>query len=186
MPKKKTGMNRHQKAVYRVGEKHTSSEEITELLELSRSPEIEDRLIAAEHLCPCHVRTRIPAVWEALFRMMEDSEPRVRQQAWHTIEDGGKPTDEEAITTLERICANETDGKVRRFAELTLDKVLGPRKHQELARLKIAHIEAPKERGKCDFCGETGVFVELDLQTMIPNGAMPRAARICARCQQAG
>jgi len=183
VPKKKLGMNKHQKAVYRVGERHTSSEEIAELLVLSRSPEVEDRLIAAEHLCPCHVRTRIPVVWEALFRMMEDEDPRVRHRAWHTIEDGGKPTEEQAVTTLERICDKETDPKVRRFAEFTLDKVLGPRKERELALLKIAHIGPPRHRGKCDFCGETNVFVEMDLQTMIPNGAMPRAALICARCR---
>jgi hypothetical protein len=182
MSKKKLGMNKHQKAVYKVGERHTSGAEIAELLELSCSSDAEDRLVAAEHLCPCHVRTRIPAVWEALFRMMEDEDRRVRQQAWHTIEDGGKPTEEQDVATLERICAAETDPKVRRFAEHTLDKVLGARKQKELTLLKTAHLQPIKQRGKCDFCGETGVYVEMDLQTMIPNGEFPRAALICARC----
>jgi hypothetical protein len=117
--------------------------------------------------------------------MMADEDRRVRQQAWHTIEDGGKPTNPEDIATLERLCAAEEDPKVRRFAEATLDKVLGPRKAQELARLKTAHILPPKQRGKCDFCGATDVFVERDLQTMIPNGDLPRAALICANCAAA-
>jgi hypothetical protein len=182
MSKQKMGMNKHQKAVYKVGERHTSSAEIAELLELACSADAEDRLIAAEHLCPCHVRTRIPAVWEALFRMMADADNRVRQRAWHTIEDGGKPTDAQDVAILERICAAETDPKVRRFAEQTLDKVLGPRKQRELALLKTAHLQPSRQRGKCDFCGQTDVFVEMDLQTMIPNGEFPRAALICARC----
>lgn len=185
MSKKTLGMNKHQKAVYKVGERRTSSAEIAELLELACSADAENRLIAAEHLCPCHVRTRIPAVWEALFRMMEDEDRRVRQQAWHTIEDGGKPTEAEDIATLERICAKEVDPKIRRFAEGTLDKVLGPRKAKELAVLKTAHLQPIKRRGKCDFCGATDVFVELELQTMIPTGDMPRAALICARCAAA-
>ena len=63
---------------------------------------------------------------------------RVRQQAWHTIEDGGKPNTSEAIATLERLCASETDPKVRRFAELTMDKVLGSRHQQEMPALKVA------------------------------------------------
>ncbi len=181
---KQKGLKKHQKAVYKVGERHTSREEIAEMLVLSHSEEVEDRLCAAEHLCPCHVRTRIPAVWEALFRLMEDADKRVRQQAWHTIEDGGKPNTSEAIATLERLCASETDPKVRRFAELTMDKVLGSRHQQEMPALKVAHLRPPKQRGKCDFCGATNVFVCLDLQTMIPDGDLPRLALICEACEK--
>lgn len=179
---KKKGMNKHQKAIYKPGERHTSGEEIGELLVLSQSEDVEDRLCAAEHLCPCHVRTRIPAVWEALFRMMEDTDNRVRHQAWHTIEDGGKPSTPEAIATLERICARETDPKVRRFAEFALDKALGPRRARELAELRTAHLRDIKPRGKCDFCGATNVPVGRDFETMIPNGDLPRVALICDPC----
>lgn len=184
MTVKKKGMNRFQKQVYKVGERRTSKEEIAELLELSCSHDPEDRLVAAEHLCPCHVRTRIPVVWEALFRMMQDEDKRVRQQAWHTIEDGGKPTEAESIATLERICAQETDPKVRGFAEQTLDQVLGNRKKKELDALKVAHLREIKPRGKCDFCGETNVFVSRDLNTMIPTNGLPRAANVCETCAQ--
>lgn len=184
MTVKKKGMNQAQKAVYRRGEARTSKEEIAELLELSCSRDPEERLIAAEFLCPCHVRTRIPAVWEALFRMMQDEDKRVRHQAWHTIEDGGKPTEAESIATLERICAAETDPKVRAFAERTLDQVLGNRKRKELDALRVAHLRAVKPRGKCDFCGETNVLVSRDLNTLIPTGGLPRAANVCDACAQ--
>ena len=110
------------------------------------------------------------------------TDKRVRHQAWHTIEDGGKPSTPEAIATLERICARETDPKVRRFAEFALDKALGPRKERELAELKTAHLRDIKPRGKCDFCGATNVPVGRDFETMIPNGDLPRVALICDPC----
>ena len=40
-------------------------------MELSRSDDSEDRLTAAKYLCPCHVRRRIEAVWQALYRLHE-------------------------------------------------------------------------------------------------------------------
>ena len=181
---KTLGRNKHQKAAFKKGEPRVGREQVSELLEMSESPDPEDRLVAAQFLCPCHVRTRIPAVWDALFRMMEDADARVRHAAWHTIEDGGKPTEAEAITRLEQICARETEPKVKKFAEFTLNKVYGPRKGAEEAKLWLAGRPERKERGKCDFCGETNVFVDLDLQTMIPTAGYPRPALICESCSQ--
>jgi len=181
MPETK-GMNKYQKAVSRLGEVRVDSNQIKALLQLSCSVEVEDRLTAAEYLCPCHVRTRIPAVWDALFRMMQDADKRVRQQAWHTIEDGGKPTTSEALETVETICSRETDPKVRCFAEHTLDQVLGSRRKQQDMELRVAHLASRKKRSKCDFCGATNVLVERDLQTMMPAGNFPRIALICGEC----
>ena len=58
MARKKKGLNRHQKAVFKQ---------------------------AAQFLCPCHVRRRIDEVWEALYRMLEDSGVLVRRAAWNPI-----------------------------------------------------------------------------------------------------
>jgi hypothetical protein len=177
------GMNKHQKAVYRVGERRTSTEEIAEMLVLSTSPDVEERLIAAEYMCPCHVRKRIPAVWEAIFRMLEDDDKRVRQQAWHTLEDGGKPSDPAAFDFLIGVLRRETDPKVKRFAEETMRKIgLAEREKQEDALLWLAAKPAMRERGKCDFCGATSVLVDRDLQTMIPTGQIHRVAWICDVC----
>ena len=93
MPKRKLGLNKHQKAAFRQGERRVRKDEIENLIDLSRSEDPKGRLIAARNLCPCHVRTRIEAVWEALFRMLEDPDVPVRRAAWHTLEDGGKPVD---------------------------------------------------------------------------------------------
>jgi hypothetical protein len=180
--RKTFGMNRHQKAVYKKGERKVGKEQVAELLELSESGDPEDRLVAAENLCPCHVRTRIPAVWAALFRMMEDEDAQVRRAAWHTIEDGGKPTTEEEVARLERLCRQEKDARVRRFAEFILNRVLGADRNRDMAALWLAGRPEIRQRGKCDFCGETDVPVQFDLQTMIPTDTYPRAACICDAC----
>lgn len=175
-------MNNHQKRAHRPGEIKVDRIQIAELLELSCSADAEDRLHAAKYLCPCHVQTRIPAVWEALFRMMADDDPRVRQQAWHALEDGGVPTDEASFAKLEQLYHAEQEPKVRRFAQSIIGKELAARQQVELTRQALAVRPAPKQRGKCDFCGATNVPVTRDLNTTIPTGGLPRAALVCASC----
>ncbi|CAN5564357.1 hypothetical protein BH10CHL1_BH10CHL1_07270 [soil metagenome] len=184
--RKTMGMNKHQKAAHRPGEIKVSREEITELLELSCSSAVEDRLHAAKYLCPCHVQARIPAVWAALFRMMEDPDRRVRQQAWHALEDGGLPSETEAMTRLEQLYHSETDEKVRKFAWMIIGKATTERKEHELVRQNLATRPTPKQRGKCDFCGESNVPVTRELHVTIPTSTLPRAAWICAPCAQKG
>ena len=65
---KTPGKNKHQKAAHRPGERKISRAQVDELLELLCSTAADERLIAAQYLCPCHVRTRIPEVWNALYR----------------------------------------------------------------------------------------------------------------------
>ena len=75
--------------------------------------------MAAKNLCPCHVRTRIDEVWDALYRMMEDDHAKVRWAAWHTLEDGGYPQDDARMDAiLEKAIAGETDKGVRGFVEM--------------------------------------------------------------------
>lgn len=182
--RKTMGMNKHQKAARKPGEVKVSREEVAELLELSCSHEAEDRLYAAKYLCPCHVQGRIPAVWDALFRMMTDEDPRVRQQAWHALEDGGLPNEPEAMARLEQLYAQEADEKVRKFAWTLIGKAVRERQAHERVRQNLSTKPAPKQRGKCDFCGENNVPVVRDLSTTIPTNGLPRAAWICDRCTQ--
>ena len=180
--RKTLGMNRHQRAAHKVGELRVSREQIPELLTLSNSSDAEDRLIAAQYLCPCHVRGRIPEVWDALYRMMEDTDQRVRLRAWHTLQDGGLPPDPAGIDLLERLFKKETDPKVRNFAWGILSKELTAREKREQARQNLTSRSAHRQRGRCDFCGERDVFVERDLETMIPADGQQRAAWVCERC----
>lgn len=175
--KHKQGLNKHQKAARKPGELKVSRGEVPELLELSCSADPEDRLHAARYLCPCHIQGRIPAVWDAVLRMMEDEDRRVRYQAWHTWEDGGLPDNVALFERLEQIFQRESDLKVRKFAHTIIGQRLAERNQLEMTRLHLA-ANVVKQRGKCDFCGATNVVVRRDLETIIQS----RAASICDRC----
>ena len=176
--KKTLGMNKHQKAAHKPGEKRVGREELSELLALSRSVDPEERLTAAKYLCPCHVRRRLEPVWKALYRLLEDPDVRVRRAAWHTLEDGGRPDDPALDTVLQRALANEADTRVLQLVR----KVAGPRADRELTLARMAGKVATVERGRCDFCGADGVPVERDYQKIIPTSALPRPALICVPC----
>jgi hypothetical protein len=107
------GKTKHQKAALRPGELRVGREEIAELLEMSRSDDPKDRLVAAEFLCPCHVRKRIDEVWAALYRMLEDPDLKVRRAAWHTLDDGGRPEDPTLEKIFDRAVKKETDRRRR-------------------------------------------------------------------------
>ncbi|HZT44254.1 MAG TPA: HEAT repeat domain-containing protein [Chthonomonadaceae bacterium] len=179
---KKLGWNKHQKAAHKTGEAHVGKAQVSELLEMACSEDAEERLEAARYLCPCHVRTRIPAVWETLYRLMQDPDPRVRRQSWHTIEDGGTPRDEASRAILEHRLRAETDPKVRKFAEEVFRKAVGPLPGTPTDADWLPARPVVKRRGKCDFCGQTDVEVDWDPETLIPTATDPRAALICEQC----
>lgn len=181
--RKSKGLNKHQKAVYKVGEREIGREQVNELLELANSTDPEDRLFAAENLCPCHVKGRIPAAWDAIYRMMADSDRRVRQAAWHTLEDGGLPKSQAEITRLEEIYLSETDAKVKHFAEQILKPAVTDRVRREMALLYAAARPPARKRGRCDFCGLENTNVDFELDTHIPSGNGYRPALICDRCR---
>src|SRR6266511_710234 len=132
--RKALGMNQPQKAGRRVREPRVGREQIEELLAQAHSDDPAERLVAAQFLCPCHVRRRIDAVWEALYRLLEDPEVEVRRAAWHTLEDGGRPDDPALDTVLERVLRTETDRTVLNFAR----HIAGPRRDRELVAARIA------------------------------------------------
>lgn len=178
MSRKTKGMNRRQKVAHKKGEQRVGRDEILELLKMSCSEDPQERVVAAELLCPCHVRRRIEPVWEALYRMLEDPDVKVRRAAWHTLEDGGRPDDPALDVIMERVLRNEKDPGVRNLVE----HVAGPRRERDLAMARVATIPRKKTRGRCDFCGESDIFVEWDIQTTIPSAEGGRLAMICETC----
>lgn len=178
--RKQKGMNKHQKAAFRPGEHRTRTDEIEGLLELSCSLDPAEREVAAQNLCPCHVRRRIDDVWHALYRMMEDPDVRVRRAAWHTLEDGGRPNDPAFAPILARALVNETDSQVRRFVEMFA------REYAVQEAVTVARAMAPRfpQRGRCDFCGAENVPVRRDFETEIDAlGRQRRHAQVCAECE---
>jgi hypothetical protein len=171
--------NRHQKAAHRPGELRVSRAQVAELVALSTSEDADERLTAAKYLCPCHVRGRHDEAWQALLRLMQDAEPKVRAQAWHALEDGGVPPGDEVLDRLQAIQAGEADRSVRAMIEHAFGPVLAHKERRELAAMRR---RASRERGKCDFCGARNVFVERDYDTMIPTSGLSRPALICEAC----
>ena len=182
MKQKQKGMNKHQKAMFQPGEKRLRGDEIEALLLLSQSDDAEERLEAAENLCPCHVRTQIDDVQWAVFRMMEDEDVRVRAAAWHTLEDGGVP-DAPALDgifarAVERLDA-EPSRLTRRFIEMFAVPHVRGKAEMEFQRAQRSDFA---QRGKCDFCGESDVAVKADYETEIGEGVSRRLALVCERC----
>lgn len=175
-------MNRLQRRAKKPGEQRISGAEIWRLVDLSKSKDPEDRLEAADNLCPCHVRRRIDEVWEALYRLPEDSEVKVRKAAFHTLQDGGDPSDPALAPILERASRNETDRKLKRtITRLLKERGVKTKERAELTQQVQVTVGAYPEEGKCDFCGEAGP-VKKDFDTAIPDQGGSRPAMICAAC----
>lgn len=171
-------LNKHQRAAFRPGEMRVGREEIEELLDMSRSPDPQDRFTAASYLCPCHVRRRIDDVWAALYRMLEDDDVKVRRAAWHTLEDGGKPDDPALDAIIDRTLQHEADRQVLNFARLFAKG----RKRRSDVEFAAAAISDYAERGKCDFCGKANTAVKKDFETELGSGGGRRFALVCADC----
>lgn len=180
MARNRKGMNKHQKAAFRPGEHRVRGDEIEYYLQLSYSDDPNERLEAADNLCPCHVRTGNDHVQRAIYRMMQDADVRVRRAAWHTLEDGGCPTNAQLDHIFEQAVEHETDQQVRRFVEMFAVPRL---QEQQTLALQRAQRSAFTERGKCDFCGASNVPVKPDYETEIGAGREGhRLARICEAC----
>lgn len=174
----KTKLNRFQKKALKGKEERVTGEEIWRLVELADSPDVEDRLEAAENLCPCHVRRRIDEVWEAIYRMLEDDDWRVRRAAFHTLFDGGSLDDPGLEPIFKRMVVNETYPKLKRAVEDQLAKRAGARDERESLRQKVTYATGNyPEDGRCDFCGEKAK-VKRDYDTQIGD----RAAMVCETC----
>ena len=176
---------RSRKEAWRRGEHRAGREEIEELLALSRSGDPEERFVAADNLCPCHVRTRIEEVQEALYRLMEDPDASVRKAAWHTLEDGGYPKgDARMDAILKRAVESETDKGVRSFIE----QFAGPLREREQFLEKVQDLAGIRprygERGKCDFCGDSDRPVRRDFDNPLSFGGEARSALLCEACDR--
>lgn len=178
MRRKKHGLNRYQKRALRIGEARFSGENIGKLIELSRSRDPEDRETAARFLCPCHIRRRREDVWQALYRMLEDTDRGVRKAAWHTLEDGGRPDDPALDVIFERAAEHDSDKGIRRQAAAYLKSRGGQAGFAQAAHARNRY----PDRGKCDFCDSTEVPVKSDFEIEIPDDGRMRFGLVCEAC----
>ena len=131
------------------------------------------------------MRTRIEEVQDALYRLMEDPDPRVRKAAWHTLQDGGYPKrDARLDAILKRAVESETDKGVRSF----IAEFARPLRERErfLEQVQDQAMARPLygERGKCDFCGESDLPVRRDYGNPLSFGGAARPALLCEACDR--
>ena len=179
---RKRAKNKYQKRHHRRGEDRLRGDKIDLYLLMAYSDDPENRIAAMENLCPCHVRRRIDAVWEALYHGLQDPDIKVRKAAWHTLDDGGRPNDPQLHPILEKIAKKETDPKLRQRAiNLIQETRQVQEKHRELVGQRADYF-----RGKCDWCGATDVKVTYDYETEFEGiGGQKRFALMCPDCASA-
>lgn len=178
MSKSFSGKNKFQKKAHRRREDRLRGEDIGYYLSLAYSDDPNDRALAMENLCPCHIRKRIDAVWVALYKGMIDPDLRVRRAAWHTLDDGGNPNDPRLEPLLQKISRTETDTTLRQRA-LNLIKQTEQIEEQKRALLtQKAHTFS----GRCDWCGTSNVSVSYDYETEFDTDGTKRFALICENC----
>ena len=67
-----------------------------------------------QQLCPCHVQTNIPEVWDRLLEMTNDPDPKVRGTILHTLADGSPRERETQIVQAIEGMYHDPDPKLRR------------------------------------------------------------------------
>ena len=89
------------------------TEDMYELIEITRVPDSDVRLKATKEMCPCKVREDIPEFWDRLFELSQDEDPKVRYQVMHNLCDGSPVKYElQVVECLERL-AKDKDNHVR-------------------------------------------------------------------------
>ena len=173
-----TGINKHQKRSHRRREDRLRGDDVNYYLSLAYSEKPDDRALAMENLCPCHVRKRIDAVWVALYKGMLDEDIRVRRAAWHTLDDGGNPNDPRLQPLLQKIVKTESDAKLRQKALDLIKSVQDVEdQKQELITQKTDSF-----KGRCDWCGTSNVYVRYDYETEYEANGTKRLMLICEEC----
>ena len=180
MPRKpvKNGFQRRQ---FQRGERRLRGDEVKHYLALADSDNPKERLEAMQNLCPCHVRKRVDAAWDALYRGLQDSDLKVRQAAWHTLEEnhGGGRDDPKLYPIMVEIAETEVDPKLRQSANSIIKKVQTvEEKKQDLLDQRHHYFT-----GKCDWCGDSTAKVCQLYDSKLEIEGTVRLAQVCDDCQ---
>ena len=121
MPKPIAAARRAGLAVPGTGGRWTA-EEIDRALALTHDPEPRVRRAALMNLCPCHLQSDRPEVWERVFEMACDADIGVRKQVFHTLGDGSPGRLEERVVATLESMRHDADRTLRRGVRSLLAK----------------------------------------------------------------
>ena len=96
------------------------TEDIYEIIELTRAPDAQVRLKATQQMCPCRVKDDIPEFWERIFELAMDEDANVRYQVMHNMCDGSPSSYEYKVEECLEIFNRDPDNTIRRKATQVL------------------------------------------------------------------
>ena len=100
------------------------TEDMDEIIELSRSESPLVRQKAAQQMCPCRVGKDFEEFWQRIFELAEDEESEVRYQILHNMCDGSPEGYEEKVAECLEIFNRDPDKDIRRKAHKVLASYL--------------------------------------------------------------
>ena len=154
MPRKpiKNGFQRRQ---FGRGECRLRGNELASYLAMANSENPKERLEAMKNLCPCHIRKRFDAVWDALYRGLQDIDLKVRQAAWHTLEENhdGRLNAPKLYPLMVEISKNEENPKLRQNAKSIVGNAQSQKQNIEDKKHDFLGKRSNYFQGKCDWCG---------------------------------
>ena len=98
-----------------------SDESFHEYIQRTHHSDPRKRRQALKDLCPCHVRTDIPLLWDRIFECLSDEDGLVRDQALHALGDGSPAHLEERIVEAIERLYNDPHPDVKRKARRMLN-----------------------------------------------------------------
>ena len=118
--------NENQQQIYTKAQKNhdltriKETEDIFEIIELTRVENADVRLKAAQQMCPCRVKGDIPEFYSRLFEMSSDSDSKIRYQILHNICDGSPSHYENQIVEVIERLNTDSDTHIRSAASKVL------------------------------------------------------------------
>lgn len=100
------------------------TEDMDEIIALSRSESPLVRQKAAQQMCPCRVGKDFEEFWQRIFELAEDEESEVRYQILHNMCDGSPEGYEEKVAECLEIFNRDPDKDIRRKAHKVLASYL--------------------------------------------------------------
>jgi HEAT repeats len=108
-----------------------TAEEVGRALALTRDARPRVRQAALMNLCPCHLRSDRPEVWERVFEMALDADVGVRKQVVHTLGDGSPGRLRERVLGTLEAMRNDPDRTLRRVVRSLLAR------HRRTGRVNV-------------------------------------------------